>query len=183
MRAFLAFDVNNAEVKKNLVTAQQLLIKTGADIKLVEPENIHVTMRFFGDIPLSMVEKIFEEMKKTRFTPFAVRISGIGVFPNLNYPRVVWAGITQGDTQLQNIFTQIDSNLQRLGFTPDSKGFSPHLTIARVRSARNKSQLIDFIQKNGQFNFGKINIQCLKLKRSQLTPKGPIYSTLKEYCT
>jgi 2'-5' RNA ligase len=181
VRAFLAFDINNEEVKKKLIDVQQLLARTNADMKLVEPENIHITIRFLGDITLNMVDKIYEEMKKIQFKPFIIKISNIGVFPDLSCPRIVWAGITQGSDQLQSVFSQLEPNLQRLGFTPDTRGFSPHLTIARIRSARGKSQLVDFVQKNSQVDFGEIKAQTLLLKRSELTPQGPIYSTLKEY--
>ena len=122
------------------------------------------------------------QMKKIQFTPFNVYINGLGVFPNLSYPRVVWAGITEGADQLRNVFTQLEPKLQGLSFTPDPKGFSPHLTIARVRSDRNKLQLSECITKNAKYEVGIIKAQCLRLKRSELTPKGPIYSTLKEVC-
>lgn len=181
VRAFLAFDIDNNELKKKLTDAQKLLAQTGADLKLVEPDNIHMTIRFLGDISLKMADNIFEEMKKIQFKPFIVKIFGIGVFPSLSYPRVVWAGITEGTTPLQSVFSQLEPNLRRLGFTPDAKGFSPHLTIARVRSAFNRSQLVDCIQKNSQYYFGLVNANCLRLKRSILTPQGPNYSTLKEY--
>ena len=182
VRAFLAFDLENEDVKKRLADAQILAAQTGADLKLVETENIHVTMRFLGDITLVMAEKVFEEMKRVQFTPFDVCLCGLGVFPSLSYPRVVWTGITDGAEQLSNIFTQLEPRIRSLGFAPDPKGFSPHLTIARVRSARNKAQLAEFIQKNAKHNFGIVKAQCLRLKRSELTPKGPIYSTLKEHC-
>lgn len=182
IRAFLAFDIENADVKKKLEEAQRRLAQTGADLKLVEPENIHVTVRFLGDVAVSVVDKVFEQMKKTQFKPFDVKISGLGVFPNLNFPRVVWAGITTGAEQLQDVFTQLEPRLRGLGFAGDPKGFTPHLTIARVRSAQNKPQLADFISKNARCEFGTVKAACLRLKRSELTPTGPIYSTLKEYC-
>jgi 2'-5' RNA ligase len=122
-------------------------------------------------------------MKKTKFTPFTVQIKGVGVFPSLSYPRVVWAGITEGADQLRDVFNQIEPRLRALSFAPDPKGFSPHLTIARVRSARNKPQLADFITKNASHEFGTIKAECLRLKKSALSPKGPTYSTLKEFCS
>lgn len=182
VRAFLAFDLDNEDVKKKLTDVQRLVLATGGDVKLVEPANIHITIRFLGDVTLNMADKVFEEMKKIQFKPFNVKISNLGVFPNLNSPRVVWAGITEGASQLKSIVSQLEPNLQRLGFSPDPKGFSPHITIGRVRSAQNKPQLLDFIQKNAKYDFGGIKAQGLRLKRSQLTPQGPIYSTLKEYC-
>jgi 2'-5' RNA ligase len=182
IRSFLAFDIENDDVRKRLSSVQTRLVQTGADVKLVETENIHVTMRFLGNVSIGMIEKIFEEMKKTEFKPFNVQIQGVGVFPSLSYPRVVWAGITEGKDQLRDVFIKIEPRLQVLGFAPDPKGFSPHLTIARVRSGRNKTQLAEFVNKNASHKFGTIKAECLRLKKSALSPKGPIYSTLKEFC-
>ncbi len=182
IRTFLAFDLENPDVKNKLTQAQALAAQTGADLKLVEPENIHITVRFLGDIQPSMVDKIHEEMKQVQFLPFNARISGLGVFPDLRFPRVLWAGITEGADQLRSVFSQIEPRLRALGFAPDSKGFSPHLTIARVRSSRNKAQLAEFVKKNTKLDFGTVNAQCLRLKRSELKPTGPVYSTLREFC-
>ena len=182
IRSFLAFDIEDDTVRNRLAKAQALLIQTGADIKLVKTENIHVTMRFLGDISTGMVDAIFSEMKKTEFAPFEIHLKGLGVFPDLHYPRVVWAGITDGADRLQSIFGQLEPKLRALGFAPDSKGFSPHLTIARVRSARNKAQLTEFITENAGREFGEIKAECLRLKKSVLSPRGPTYSTLKEFC-
>jgi 2'-5' RNA ligase len=182
IRSFIAFDIDSQSILKKMADVQNLLIRTGADLKLVEPKNIHVTVRFLGNITLPTVEKVFEEMKKAQFTPFNVKICGIGAFPDLRYPRVVWAGITEGADQLRSIFNQLEPRLRSLGFTPDPKGFSPHLTIARVKSGRNKAELSKVIIENASYEFGVIRAECLRLKKSDLTPKGPIYSTLKEFC-
>ena len=182
IRSFLAFDIESDTVLNRLATAQKLLVQTGADLKLVEPQNIHITVRFLGNITPTMAEKIFEEMKKVPFAPFNVQINGLGAFPDLRYARVVWTGITEGADQLKSVFSQLEPQLRRLGFTPDHKGFSPHLTIARVKSGRNKAQLAEFITENANYDFGAIKAECLRLKKSDLTPNGPIYSTLKEFC-
>ena len=182
MRSFLAFDIENEAIRKKLARVQRLLAQTGADLKLVDPQNIHITIRFLGDINPNIAEKIYEEMQKTQFTPFNVQIKGLGAFPDMRYPRVIWTGITEGADQLKRVFSQLEPSLHSLGFAPDHKGFSPHLTIARVRSGRNKAQLANFATKNTNYDFGSIKAECLRLKRSDLTPRGPIYSTLKEYC-
>ncbi|MEM3641289.1 MAG: RNA 2',3'-cyclic phosphodiesterase [Candidatus Bathyarchaeia archaeon] len=182
IRSFIAFDMESESIIKRITEAQDMIAKTGADLKLVEPKNIHITVRFLGNITMQMVEKIYEEMKKVQFAPFDVKIQGLGAFPNLRYPRVVWAGITEGADQLRSIFNQLESRLRNLGFAPDSKGFSPHLTIARVKSGRNKAELAKFLTQNANYEFGVVRAECLRLKRSDLTPKGPIYSTLKEFC-
>jgi 2'-5' RNA ligase len=138
IRSFLAFDIESDSVLNRMTEAQTLLSKTGGDLKLVEPKNIHITLRFLGNITSSMVERIFEEMKTVQFVPFDVKIRGMGAFPKAYHARVVWAGITEGADQLRSIFSQLEPRLLGLGFAPDSKGFSPHLTIARVRSGRNR---------------------------------------------
>jgi 2'-5' RNA ligase len=182
IRSFLAFDIENDTCVNRLAAAQRQLVQTGADVKLVEPQNIHITIRFLGNITPTMVERIFDEMRQDQFTPFNVQIKGLGAFPNIRYPRVIWAGITQGANQLKNIFSQLEPKLRSLGFVPDTRGFSPHLTIARVRSGRNKQQLAEFLTKNTDYEVGTVDARCLRLKKSALTPKGPIYSTLKEFC-
>jgi 2'-5' RNA ligase len=182
IRSFLAFDIDSQSVLNRLTEAQTLLVKTGADLKIVEAKNIHVTLRFLGDISPSIVEKIYEEMTKVKFVSFVIKIFGLGAFPDVRYPRVVWAGITEGLDALREISVQLEASLRSLGFNPDPKGFSPHLTIARVRSGRNKAELARLIGENSDFEFGIVKANCLRLKRSELTPKGPIYSNLREYC-
>lgn len=182
IRSFIAFDMNNGAVLRKITGAQNLLVKTGASLKLVKPENIHITMRFLGNITLPLVDRIFEEMKNVQFIPFDVKIQGVGVFPHLRYPRVAWVGITEGADQMRSVSSQLEPRLRKLGFAPDHKGFSPHLTIARVKSGRNKAELVECISENANSEFGVIKAECLRLKRSNLTSKGPVYSTLKEFC-
>ena len=178
----MAFDIDSDAVLKRMAEVQGLLMKTEADLKPVEPRNIHVTVRFLGNITPGTVEKIYEEMKQVQFTPFSIKIRGVGAFPNPRYPRVVWVGISEGSNELRSIFSQLEPRLQGLGFAPDPKGFSPHLTIARVRSGRNRAELAQCIAENADADVGVIRAECLRLKKSDLTPRGPIYSTLKEFC-
>jgi 2'-5' RNA ligase len=181
-RSFIAFDMDSEPVLRKMASVQSILVKTGADLKPVEPKNIHITVRFLGNIAPATVDKVHEEMKHVQFTASDIRIYGVGAFPNVNYPRVVWAGITEGADQLRSIFSQLEPRLRGLGFAPDSKGFSPHLTIARVRSGRNKVELAQCISENMNADFGVVRAACLRLKKSDLTPQGPIYSTLREFC-
>lgn len=182
IRSFIAFDMENEQVLSRLTAAQKLLQETGADLKFVAPQNIHITMRFLGDISLSMVDKIHEALKNVKFSPFSIQLCGLGVFPSLNYPRVVWAGMTEGVEELKSIFSQLEPQIRALGFAADAYGFSPHLTIARVRSGDNKQLLAELVTKKSDYDFGTIKANCLRLKRSQLSPKGPTYSTLREFC-
>ncbi len=182
IRSFIAFDIEDEQILRRFYKAQQMLIATAADLKVVKPENIHITMRFLGNITSPAVDSIYEAMQTVSFSPIAVEIRGVGVFPKIQYPRVIWAGIKEGAEQLSNIFEQLEPKLRELGFRPDPKGFSPHLTIARVKSGRNKSELIRCLKDSVNYEFGTIKAKCLRLKRSVLTPKGPIYSTIREVC-
>jgi len=182
IRSFIAFDINNEAVLRKFSEAQRSLVDTGADLKMVEPKNIHITMRFLGDITANMIDPIQEGMKKVSFTAFDCEIKGLGAFPDLRYARVVWAGIRKGSDELKSVSAQLEPQLRQLGFKADPKGFSPHLTLARVRTGRNKSELVRCIQDMVDFEFGVVRADCLRLKKSVLTPKGPVYSTLREVC-
>jgi len=182
IRSFIAFDLNNELVLQRFREVQDKLVKTGADLKLVEPQNIHITMRFLGDIKPPMVDSVHEAMKKVSFSAFNCEIIGLGVFPDLRYARVVWAGIRTGADELRAVFIQLEPNLRELGFRPDPKGFSPHLTLARVKTGRNKAELARCVQDLADYDFGAVRADCLRVKKSVLTPKGPLYSTLREVC-
>ncbi len=180
IRSFIAFDIDNELVTRKLAEAQGMLANTGANLRLVRPQNIHVTIRFLGNISLPMVDSIHEEMKQISFSPFDIELRGLGAFPSLRYARVIWAGIRKGANEIVNIFDRLELRLRRLGFKPDPKGFSPHLTIARVRTGRQKAELIRCVEDLADYEFGIIDADCLRLKKSVLTAKGPIYTTLRE---
>lgn len=182
IRTFLAFDIEDQTVIRKLTQVQGMLGNTRADLKLVKPQNIHLTIRFLGDIQQSMVDAIYEEMKQIVFSSFTVELAGLGAFPKLSYPRVIWAGIRKGADELTDVFRQLEPRLRGLRFKPDNKGFSPHLTIARVRTGRNKAMLAERIRELENTEFGTVKADCLKLKQSDLTPRGPIYTTLREVC-
>jgi 2'-5' RNA ligase len=180
IRTFLAFDIEDQTIIRRIIQAQKMLVNTGADLKIVNPQNIHLTIRFLGDVYSPMIDQIHEEMKKLVFSPFQIEIKGIGAFPKPAYPRVVWAGIRNGAKELKNVFEQLEPRLRDLGFQSDNKGFSPHLTIARVRSGRNKAKLAELINELMDYDFGTVKSGKFKLIKSDLTPKGPIYTNLKE---
>ncbi len=86
MRAFIAFDLANDSVVNRIAAAQKMIIQTNADVKLVEPKNIHVTVRFLGEIAPDMADKVYEAMKNIKYTPFNIQLTGMGVFPNRQLP-------------------------------------------------------------------------------------------------
>ena len=182
VRSFIAFDIEEPNVIENLVRVQSALLETGADLRIVKPENIHITVRFLGVIPPAMIDKIYGEMNKVVFSQFDIEIKGLGAFPDMRHINVIWAGIRRGANELRNIYYQLEPSLQRLGLRPDDKGFSPHLTIARVKSGKKRDELAKFIRDFENYEFGIVKARCLRLKKSILTPQGPIYSTLREVC-
>ena len=178
IRSFIAVDMDEASVIGKLVEAQRALRDLGADLKLVEPENIHATVRFLGEVPAATIELVKEDMNSVKFAPFDAEFVGLGAFPNLRRINVVWVGMRKGHEELNGIFEQLEPRLRRIGFAPDSKGFNPHVTIARVKSGRAREELAKLVDELRDAPFGVIHVEELRLKRSVLTPKGPIYSTI-----
>jgi len=180
IRSFIAVELGDSDILTKVTSLQRTLIQTGADLKIVEPQNIHITLRFLGEIPASLLESVCEAMRQIKFQPFDLELQGLGCFPDYRRPNVVWVGMARGEVELRSIFNQIEPNLRNLGFPPDRKGFSPHLTIARVRSGRNRQELVEAVEALKDQTLGSMTVSKVKLKKSVLTPKGPIYTTLYE---
>lgn len=177
-RGFIAIDI---KATPQILELETQIAKTGADVKLVDPHNIHVTLKFLGDTDEQQIDDIEQIMKEsvTNIKPFAITLKGTGVFPNQNYLKVIWIGII-GGAALETISCGIDDRLSAIGFTKERRGFSSHLTIGRVKTARNKTQLLNIIETYADVEFSTEEVCSIKLKKSELTPKGPIYTTLRE---
>jgi 2'-5' RNA ligase len=178
MRAFIAIDIDDV-VRQRLVDAQREFASIG-QLKLVEAENIHVTMKFLGEVSEEMLPKIVDALKKgvSGKKEFDFIVSGIGVFPNPSYVRVIWAGVKEGGEEIMTIQKNIDEGLQKLGFARE-KDFVPHLTLARVKRVGQKERLLSLLRDMSGVEFGKCHAACVELRQSTLTPKGPIYTTLE----
>ena len=180
IRSFVAVDLDEPAIRERIVNAQRGLEETRAQLKLVDPGIMHLTLRFLGEIPQATVDLVKEAMDGVRFSPFEAEFSGLGAFPNLNRINVIWVGMKHGHEQLSEISRQLEPKLRQIGLPPDNKGFSPHLTIARVRSAVNRAALADYVSSLQEQDFGKMPVTTVRLKKSTLTPKGPIYTTIHE---
>lgn len=178
LRVFIAIDISEYSVLNNLIKTRDSLVETGADLKPVSNENLHITIRYIGEIPMYIVNNICNELSKLSFKPFRVKIHGVGVFPSITRPRVIWAGITEGIDELTQIHDSIENMLNKLGIPPDREKFIPHITLARVRSNRNLSKLIKLINNMVTIDFGECQVNEVVLKRSILTSSGPIYNNL-----
>jgi 2'-5' RNA ligase len=177
-RGFIAIDIT---ATPQMMAFEKEIVQTGADVKLVEPENIHITVKFLGDTDENHIDAIEKSMKESvsKIKPFPITLKGTGVFPNQNYIKVIWIGI-RDEGNIQTIAQAIDTTLAPLGFKKETRGFSPHLTIGRVKTARNKDQLLKIIGNYTETEFLVQRVQSLLLKKSDLTPKGPIYTNLRE---
>jgi len=111
IRAFIAVDIDDPSVSKNIVSLRDALVSTGADLKPVEEENLHITIRFLGNIPITMVDDIYNIMKGIRFKPFKIHVRGVGCFPNISRPRVIWVGVEEGYEELKRIHDEIEKGL------------------------------------------------------------------------
>ncbi|MGC8937160.1 MAG: RNA 2',3'-cyclic phosphodiesterase, partial [Candidatus Methanomethylicaceae archaeon] len=150
-----------------------------ADIKLVERENLHVTMKFLGEVDAGLLDKIFEIMERARTEKFTIKVKGVGVFPNWRMVRVVWVGIGEGGDRVIKIQRTLEGGLAGLGFERE-RDFVPHVTVGRVRSPRNREGLLQVLEKYKRHQFGTCLVDRLILKKSVLTPSGPVYSNLRE---
>lgn len=177
MRSFIAIEMQNEEIGE----IQAQLREANAKIKFVEPENLHLTLKFLGEVREDLIDEIHEVMKRSfeDFGKFEVHLKGVGVFPNLRYIRVIWVGIEKNKETISEMQKALDRNIAELGFERERR-FDPHLTIGRVKSAKNRDKLVEMIRGMEDIDIGDIAIDRVELKKSVLTPKGPIYTTVRE---
>jgi len=180
VRSFVAVDLDDPAIRSRIVAAQHDLEQTGASLKIVDPSLMHLTLRFLGEIPQAVVAGVIDAMAQLKFQAFEAQFSGVGVFPNIRRISVVWIGMTKGQAQLDDVFHQLEPKLRTIGLPPDNKGFSPHMTIARVRSGLNRDALAKYVDSMRGQEFGKMTVKAVRLKKSTLTPRGPIYTTMHE---
>ncbi len=179
MRAFMAVEVDTELVDK-ISEIQKNLAEANAQVKFVEPENLHFTFKFLGDISPEKAESIINmaEEKTKDYSPFDIKIKGTGVFPNMGYIRVIWLGVEEPGafSKMQEDF---DQDFVKMGFKKE-RSYIPHLTIGRVKGVQNKELLVTIVKELQNIEVGTMNIDKLVLKESELTPVGPIYTDLKE---
>ncbi len=117
----------------------------GGDLKPVERENIHLTLKFLGNVNPTKLAEIRSALAEVRFQPFALEIKGAGAFPSLKRMNVIWVGVGEGWSKVELIFEQTEKLLHQVGFSRETRPFSPHITIARARSGRNRDEIASFL--------------------------------------
>lgn len=183
MRTFVAIPLTE-EVHQELAKLQDSLRKSGCDIKWANPANIHLTLKFLGEIDDKQTEDIKASLAQalTGHNSFWIHIAGIGAFPRLSYPKIIWVGIDKGSKECIALARSIEEAVEKLELRKEKRPFSPHLTLGRIRTLNKKPQLISHIEKEKDFaSQHKVSVNKIILFQSTLTPKGPIYTTLKEF--
>jgi len=174
LRAFVAIDVPSG-VLDSLVAFQKELSATGGDLKLVERENLHFTVKFLGEIDDSQATEVLSRLGRLKLRKGVVDLRGAGAFPSPRRPRVIWAGVArENEEDIGPIAGEVIRALEGIG-ERDDRPFQAHITLGRVRSPHNSRELGEFLAKHSERPFGVAELSELKLKSSRLTPSGPVY--------
>ena len=175
VRAFLALELSE-EIRDRLKLAQDTLRTCPSRMTFVEPENIHITMKFLGDVDDGLLPRVMEAVKKVPFKPFPVNIGHVTV-NNPKRPFTVWCTISDAGKG-EELFRLVEDALAPLGFAKESRRFTPHATLARIKEPA--SALFTVLDTLKGKMYGDCIINGIKLKKSTLTPQGPVYADLLE---
>ncbi|MBS1809095.1 MAG: RNA 2',3'-cyclic phosphodiesterase [Acidobacteria bacterium] len=178
MRVFIAIELP-AAVKTSLAALQTEVRKARADVSWAKPENLHLTLKFLGEVDAQQIPAITNACVDAVLgvPPFSISIKDVGGFPNLKQPRVLWVGIADGLSELRTLHQKLDTNLQSLGFEKESRAFNPHLTLGRVKSLQNltaaTAKLLTYPLPDLLFQANELVVM-----QSQLHSAGAIYTPL-----
>ncbi len=177
-RAFISVDLEKFDA---LDTFAREIAATGASVKVVNVDSMHLTLKFLGETAENLVPSIVAVMKDSvqGLEPFKMKLAGTGAFPNLDYMRVLWVGLDDQGL-LAPIAKKIDIGLHKFGFDREEREFSPHVTVARVKSSKGKDKLKAVLTAHKNDFFGEQSVKSIRLKRSVLSPQGPSYTTVEE---
>ncbi|MFN3267963.1 MAG: RNA 2',3'-cyclic phosphodiesterase [Zestosphaera sp.] len=177
MRLFVAVEIENSDVLRDIIKFRDAVVSCsrGKGIKGVEDENIHLTLRFIGEVHENYIPQISECVARaSEFTKFQMRIEGVGAFPSVSRPRVLWVGITEGFDKLSSMRSRLEECLRRFA-EPDREEFVPHITVGRVKGSYDPACLRNVVSMYENTIFGFTQVSKVKLKRSILRPEGPVY--------
>jgi len=181
IRSFLAIEIPGPILRK-VGEVQGGLKSSRADVRWTNPETIHLTLKFFGNIEESRIDPILKSIEEPirNTLPFSVKVRGVGAFPHLKNPRVIWIGLVDEKETLTSLQKQIETYLEKIGFQPEDRPFRPHLTLGRMKSSRGKEELAGRMERYREEAFGDFEVERVVLFKSDLKPSGPIYTPLGE---
>ncbi len=181
IRAFLAIELPQ-NVKGSLESLRQEIHSPLFDVRWVSQKNMHLTLRFFGEIFEKEIQKISEatQMAVAKTAPFQLHLHGLGAFPSVKSPKVIWIGMTQSGP-LINLENNLSIELKKLDYPPGDKPFHPHLTLGRAKSTRGKKDLVRLLEKNQNRSLEQMQVDQVTLIKSDLRPTGPVYTALHRF--
>ena len=183
VRSFIAIELPE-EIKQGLSQLEaQLKLGKQSSVKWVDPYSVHLTLKFLGNVPVNKIGDITRAIEDAvhGVSPFHLEVKDLGVFPNLRRVQVVWVGVSGQLDRLCQLQQRIESNLAPLGFAPESRRFTPHLTLARVRdwAPPDERQRFGQLIANARFETDyTFEVEAISLMKSQLTREGAIYSQI-----
>ena len=180
MRTFIAIELPD-NIKKEIEQLQAPFKKTGAFVSWVKSANIHVTLKFLGEVPEGKINEVFSATEKALegAKKFTMSLKGTGVFPNLRRPRVIWIGSGSGEEELSHLAKRIEEEMKKIGFPKEKRKFSAHFTIGRVKSPKNIEKLMELVE-SSDFQTEEIEVNEVVVMKSQLHSAGAIYTPLKK---
>ena len=179
IRTFLALDLD-APIRDRLAAAARGLPQADSRIRWVAPENLHVTLKFLGDVPETDAAEVCNAVVELagRIEPFDFDIVHLRCVPPGGKVRMIWADVREPSGQMASMFEQAESALSELGFPRERRGFHPHVTLGRVKSIRSPRELREAAERHAQSHFGAERAEEVVVYSSELTPRGPIYAAM-----
>lgn len=180
VRTFVAITLP-MDVREGLAGLRNRLDSPDLAAKWVSRENIHLTLKFLGSVDSDRIVEIEGALKRAlqEHTSFHFVLGRVGSFPSPSRPRVIWVGVVEGKEQLREIALSIEEELADIGFPKDRKGFSAHVTLARVKREKKRGRLAEAMSET-DYRSRSIEVSRVEIMRSQLRPQGPIYTRLAE---
>lgn len=182
VRSFVAILLNE-EVRGALAAEIARLRPLGPRVSWVAPPNLHLTLKFLGEVPPAALEEVTDALTEAvaGTTPFSLHFYGLGAFPEMARPRVLWVDVAEGGQAAQALQARVEAALTRRGFAREERPFSPHLTLGRVREPRGLAALQQAMARDARTDFGRLEVRALSLMRSDLSPAGSRYTELAAF--
>lgn len=180
IRTFVAVETNSA-VRQCAAKLIERFRTAAADVKWVEPHNVHLTLKFLGDVESRRIHEVCRAVEQAvvEIAPFELEVRGAGAFPNVHRPRTIWLGAGDGEEQMAALAEGVESQLQKLGFRREARRFHAHLTVGRVRrGGAGISQLGDLLREHADFQVGRTPVREVIVFSSTLARTGPTYELL-----
>ena len=179
MRLFIAIELPD-EIKKELVKVQAQLKKADVDASWTRAEGMHLTLKFLGEVAEQRTPEILSSLRKAleSAVPLRLEVEGAGTFPNPKNARVVWIGLSGDREKLMQIQLAVEQALVLLGMERETRKFTPHLTLGRIRNIRSRDRWITALEEIKDISLPGFDVTSVSLMKSELKPSGAVYAEL-----